>query len=289
MPKRGYTLIEMLLVIAIIAVLVGLLLPAVQKVRAAAARVSCQNKVKQIALATHNYETANGSFPAGNASLKDPFASLSWLTRLLPYLELEAVWQRTLLDCQMMPITYIAPPHTGLSTVITAFNCPADSRQSITHRSGSGTLIALTGYLGVSGAGTSPSDGVLYDGSSTKLIDILDGTSNTLLAGERPPSPEYSYGWWYSPSAPVVGEATLGVRSRKDPNNSATLGCSSNTYSYQNGDINNICDVHHFWSLHTGGANFAFADGSVRFLTYSADSVLPALATRAGGEVVSLD
>ena len=94
--RLGFTLIELLVVIAIIATLIGLLLPAVQKVRASAARTVCQNRVKQIALATHNYESAHGSLPPGHDSLESKTAGLSWLTFILPYMEHDAVWQNAL-------------------------------------------------------------------------------------------------------------------------------------------------------------------------------------------------
>ncbi len=162
--------------------------------------------------------------------------------------------------------------------------------------------MALTGYLGVSGLGSDPfilgsgyrMSGVIYGASRTKVTHITDGTTNTLLFGERPPSPDYQCGWWYMFSPVTIGLPYLPVRGMRGyADGSAGLpaygACPLGPYPYTRGDINNICDANHFWSLHTNGANFAFADGSVRFLAYSADSVLPALATRAGGEVVPGD
>jgi len=120
------------------------------------------------------------------------------------------------------------------------------------------------------------------------MIDISDGTSNTLLAGERPPSPDFFYGWWYSASSPVTGGAHFGVNSKRYAYDSSFSNCAPGPYAYVSGNVDNICDVFHFWSLHHGGANFALADGSVRFLSYSAAAIMPALATRAGGEVVAI-
>ena len=110
------------------------------------------------------------------------------------------------------------------------------------------------------------------------------------MIGERPPSPDFWLGWWYaSGSVDGSGDTALGVREFNGGTDPYTVACPKGPYNFRPGKVIEQCDAFHFWSLHSGGANFAFADGSVRFLTYSADSVLPALATRAGGEVVSLD
>jgi len=124
---------------------------------------------------------------------------------------------------------------------------------------------------------------------------VTDGLSNTLLAGERPPSLDLWYGWWFAGAgydqfptpdgmwgSSGTGDVVLGAR---EVRYAAYMGCPATKVGLQPGRLAEHCDQAHFWSLHPGGGNFLRADGSVRFLTYAADAVLPQLATRAGGEV----
>ena len=121
---------------------------------------------------------------------------------------------------------------------------------------------------------------------------ISDGQSNTLMVGERPPSPDFWYGWWYATgsSDASTGDVTLGV-AELNPTQasgiSSYLGdCPAGPYQYSAGK-NDQCDTLHFWSFHPSGANFALADGSVRLIPYSIDAyTLESLATRAGSEVI---
>ena len=122
-----------------------------------------------------------------------------------------------------------------------------------------------------------------------KLGDITDGTGNTLAIGERPPSPDFILGWWYAGwGQDQDGEAEMLLGTRTRNRYQRTPQCPRGPYDFAGGKLDNPCDAFHFWSLHPGGANFAFADGSVRFLAYSANSVLPELSTRAGGEIASI-
>jgi len=294
--RKGFSFLETLVVIGIIGVVLGILLPAVQGVRTAMSRTECQNHLKQLALASHQYEQVNGALPKGvNADQKDPLVTLTWMVYLLPYVEKEAVWQRALSDCQELPITYIGPPHEGLKTYIDIYVCPADGRLITLHRVTSdyagGTLVALSSYQGVSGTGTiSNNGGVLFSNSSIRMVDITDGMSNTLMIGERPPSQEYTYGWWYSISNDNQGSGILPIPNEVAGMDGANPGinCAKKSYPFGAGSLENICDAFHFWSLHSGGGNFAFCDGSVRFIPYSASDKLSVLATRAGGETISL-
>jgi prepilin-type processing-associated H-X9-DG protein len=283
----------MLVVIAIIAVLISLLVPAVQKVRASAARAQCSNNLHQIGLATFQFNDTNKVFPVGMRYQrnKDPYRYMSWLTQLLPHLDQGPLWLTTQQAYQQSLSPFKDPPHVGLSTVMPVFVCPVDWRAGevqIARRNN--YRVALTSYLGVSGKDLTTLDGILFRDSNIRLGDITDGTSNTLLAGERPPSTDFQFGWWYAGAGQRFTGSTemlLGVFEQNVQR--VTAGsCAPGSYPFAPGDVNNQCDMFHFWSLHPGGAHFLFADGSVRFLSYSAAPIMPALASRAGGETVEL-
>lgn len=148
----------------------------------------------------------------------------------------------------------------------------------------------LTSYLGVSGLNSVHPTGLLFLDSSVQLQDVRDGTSNTLLIGERPPSGDFRFGWWHAGKGQRhdgEGDSVLGVRTFSRVDYYGTK-CTLDPYHFAPGLITNPCSFLHFWSLHSGGAHFVLADGSVRFLAYSVDPILPALASRAGGESASL-
>lgn len=281
--RRGLTLLELLVVIAMIAVMLGLMFPAVQVLRASAHRTSCSNNVRQIGLALHAYHQASGSLPPGVRRPPDPFPYLTWHARLLPFLEQEPLWRQTQRAFATQQTFWIDPPHVALRTILPVYACPAEPR-----RQGSvpeGVTVAFTGYLGVSGLNRMTRDGLFFLNSQVRLQEITDGTSNTLMVGERPPSADLHFGWWYGGVGQAFdgsADSVLGVR---DVNVTFRApACAQGPYHYGPGRPAEMCDTFHFWSLHSAGAHFLFADGSVRFLTYSADAVLPALATRAGGE-----
>ncbi len=298
--SNGFSLIELLVSIAIISVLIALLLPGVQKVREAVNRTQCVNNLKQIGIAMHGYHDVYHTFPQAydaRALFLDPsltpdsaspnrvVLTKSWATLILPFIEQNNLDQ------------------AGYSTYherhVPIYACPSDNRAMnfYTGNEGFGRQ-GLTDYLAVTGTmtfngnpfaplGRPRCDGVVYESSRTRIADITDGTSTTVLVGERPPSPDLFWGWWTWSAF----DASLGVRNTFPVYVTTTdqppIFCTRMLPENYRASDNNNCDTHHFWSAHPGGGNWLFADGSVRFLSYQANPILPALSTRCGGEVVS--
>ncbi len=290
--RRAFTLIELIVVIAIISVLMGLLLSAVQKVRESAARTRCINHLKQLALASHGYHDSTGRLPPGQSLTGDQgrFKFLGWQARLLPHLEQATLWREIedAFSTDPKPLQFWGhPPHERiLATPVGLFACPSDARTP-GPASVAPFRFALTSYVGVEGTDHVQRNGCLFQDSSVKFSDVTDGTSSTLLIAERPPASNYKFGWWYrgwGQNQTGSAEMLLGAREI----NTSVNFCNEGPYSFQAGRIDRFCDVFHFWSLHAGGAHFAFADGSVRFLNYSASDIVPALATRSGGEAATV-
>lgn len=290
---RSFTLLELLVVLAILSVLLALTLAAVQRVRESANRARCFHNLLQIGLALHQYHDIHGQFPPGVSyrNGNDPQPFMSWQARLLPFMEQQALWEQTVRAYEQEPIFSVDPPHVGFALVMAVLACPSD-RRSMTVGQLYGLRFAFTDYLGVEGINQSRQDGILFLDSHIRFAQITDGASNTLAVGERPPSSDGWYGWWYggwgqdrNGSADMV----LGVREKNYSDYPPVrASCPIGPYQYGLGRDDNICDCLHFWSHHPGGASFLFADGSVHFLPYSAASIMPALATRSGGEAVGL-
>ena len=284
--RPGYSLIELLVVMGLVAVLTGLTLAAVQRVRAAAARTACADRLRQLGLALHNYHGTRGHFPPGVTvgSKEHPQDYMTWSARLLPYLERGDLWRQAEGAYGVYPDPFRAVPPHPLDVVVPAFLCPADPtsdqpRQVRTLR------VAYSNYLGVSGTRPRRRDGVLYADSRTQLNHILDGTSQTLCVGERPPSADGIFGWWYAGTGQGgdgSADSVLSVGER--PLSHWFEGCATAPGRFGPGDLRDQCSALHFWSLHPAGAHFLFCDGSVRYFPYTAADLLPALATRAGGE-----
>lgn len=288
----AFTLLELLVVLAILGVVSALTLAAVQRVREAASRMRCLNNLRQMGLALHQYHDVHGQLPPGVSYRdgKDPNPFMSWQARLLPFLEQQALWEQTLRAYKEEPFFQVNPPHIGYALVMPVFSCTSDPR-FLTVGQPYGIRVAFTDYLGVEGINQFRKDGVLFLDSHTRFADITDGSSNTLMVGERPPSSDGWYGWWYAgwgQSKEGSGDTVLGVREKNYALYPPVPNCPLGPYEYGPGRDENMCDLFHFWSHHPGGANFLFADGAVHFLPYSARPMMRALATRAGGEVVSL-
>ncbi len=306
MSKKAFTLVELLVVIGIIGLLIAMLLPAVQMVREAGRRTVCSNNVRQLALGLMNYESSHGQLPiglrtfegigSGDGGAANQYYGMSWITRILPFIEQNAMWESAVEDYRYSPIPFGS--HRGMQTVLPTVACPSDPASGQVQWTHEGYLVACTDYLGVHGTNYQTHDGVFTYDLPIRLGEIADGQSNTLLIGERPPSTDFWYGWWYATGSGSrsTGDVTLGVAELNLVHTPGGLGmgtylddCPPGPYRFTAGR-NEQCNTLHFWSYHSGGANIAMADGSVRLIPYSIEEpVMQALATRAGGEVVSLD
>lgn len=293
--RRAFSLVELLIVIGIVTLLLSLLIPAVQLVRAAWDRVACQAKLRQLGIALHQYHLDQGHLPAGFVppASGQRYPYLSWLARTLPYLSQDPLWRDIDAAYRLDPYPFHQPPHHALGRPVQAFQCPGDERvkaQQVTHE---GYLVGLTSYAGVNGINMNTQDGVLYRLSKVKFSDVRDGMSSTLMVGERPPGPDFWLGWWYvSGSNGLTGspEFLLGAQEINQVGKYDYLYCPPGPYRFSKGRWHYPCSIFHFWSPHPSGANFLMVDGSVHLLKYTAREVLPALATRAGGEVpIDLD
>ncbi|MFO0850372.1 MAG: DUF1559 domain-containing protein [Gemmataceae bacterium] len=287
---RGLSLIELVVVLAVLGVLAALVLGAVQRVRATAARAACGNNVRQLALAVQQYDAAHGALPQGCGYPYtrplvgyDRQAGLSWHTAVLPYLEQDALWAEADAAFRANPLgdDFVTHGRVGWH-VVRVFLCPTEHRERMAHME-----YGLTSYRGVAGTGVPRNDGVMHPGLRVRLPDVTDGTSNTVMIGEQPPGRDGQSGSWYGNWGATCCWAAqvfpAGILARAVYGS----GCDLATPSLAAGSPDDDCSSNHFWSLHPGGATFAFCDGSVRFLRYSAAAVLPDLATRAGGEAVA--
>jgi prepilin-type N-terminal cleavage/methylation domain-containing protein/prepilin-type processing-associated H-X9-DG protein len=294
----AFTLIELLVVIAIIAILIGLLLPAVQKVREAAARLQCANNLKQIGLACHSYHDANNGLPPGYMAAgpyvdgtSDTAPGWGWAAFLLPYVEQDNLYRQ-------LDFRQLVQNSPAVQTVVKTYLCPSDSppAAAFTVSDGFGAPLALaapSSYAATVGQDASEvadptGDGVFYRNSRTRFTDIIDGTSQTVTAGDRA----------WSQTEGIWAGAVPGTVTRPGPRNlwpSAT-GPAPALVLVHNNWVNITTDadggLDDFSSNHPGGVNLLFADGSVHFVrSITADGpahrAFWALGTRAGGEVIT--
>jgi prepilin-type N-terminal cleavage/methylation domain-containing protein/prepilin-type processing-associated H-X9-DG protein len=317
-PRRAFTLVELLVVIAIIGVLVALLLPAVQAAREASRRMKCQNNMKQLSLAWHNYHDSLGSLPSGCISTNE----LSWAVFVLPYFEQRGLYEKFSFAAGGYNSPAAAKNHLAMNKIST-YLCPSSIAEKmmvggnnyenaadfITDPAGypagrySPWTIHYYGNMGPLGAGVSgPYDqvgtnsgaydyasmeGVCMRNISYKLKDVLDGTANTFLLGENSKH-NIKYGsrfrsWVRGCSAQggVAPSNTAEVcpcRNIKDGINIPTL--ASNTL------FNSIT----MGSQHPGGCNFSMCDGAVRYVSQNVDlAVYRATASRNSGEPKTID
>jgi len=290
---RGFTLIELLVVIAIIAVLIALLLPAVQSAREAARRIQCTNNLKQIGIATHNYISANNVFPQGimyqiNPELMNScYTSGSWFLSMSQYFE-----QGNVYNAMNFSLNIFTPQNTTVSALGQSMLwCPSDSvitNSQFTYPAGTVVATPLTVYYSSYAASTgqwfqwfgltaasnaaaaacqfgtaypdTQTNGLIYMLSAVTLASVTDGTSNTILSGERAhgkfPIAEIScWNWWTSGN---YGDTMFTTFYPMNPFNKIPDFCCL--------DSGPDAYVSSASSFHPGGANFGFADGSVKFL-----------------------
>jgi prepilin-type processing-associated H-X9-DG protein len=293
--RSGITVLELVVVIAIITLLMAMIFPAIQLVRAAADRQSCLSRLRQIGIAQHNYHadytrfTPTGiALPTNRTFFSLTLAFVGWQAALLPYIEQDRLWHDTIADCLLEPLTFQSPPHRGQTTVVPLYVCPVDRRLLSVQAGDTGRPGALTSYLGISGGISN--DGIFGMRHGCRLEDIYDGASYTLMIGERPPPDTFKSGWWY----PALLDGAWPDFSEYQPwlrllmEIPAPRQIQFDAY-YRKGRTDNPLDRWHYWSLHPGGGNFLFAGGNARFIPYSARPIMVPLATRDGGDPVQLD
>jgi prepilin-type N-terminal cleavage/methylation domain-containing protein/prepilin-type processing-associated H-X9-DG protein len=302
--RRAFTLVELLVVIAIIGILIALLLPAVQAAREAARRMQCTSHLKNLALAMHNYHDTNGHFPAGFD--RDPYQTRGaaknhecwgWHAMLLPFIEQESLYdQLNVANMRLEEVIASSSSQTVtlMQTKISIFVCPSDAGgEEIAHTDrhfggGKGTNSAglgnwrpgITNYIGNRGVKDQPQSsldthGILFYDSDLRMAQIQDGTSNTFCIGERNtntcrsgswigvrnPDGAGSRGIWYN-----IGHSRAQINAPSPPIGwGSDKGCGEG-----------------FASNHPGGANFAFCDGSVHFLSDTIEFGTGAPAGRTG-------
>ena len=298
--RLAFTLIELLVVIAIISLLMALLLPAIQKVRAAADKMKCGSNLRQIGIALHNYHNDYLRFPSGYTTTQtyidgatDCSPGWGWSAMILPYLEQDNVHKA--IDFSL-PIT-ASQNQAAIANSIALYRCPSDelpSRSFAVTNAGNATLaiVGPSSYAATCGPDetecTDPTGlGVFFRNSKIRITDIKDGTSNTVLVGDRD---------WQHTNGTWVGAI----------NNGVVRAGQANVWKLATADAPCFVLVHNNWinittdadgglddfsSMHVGGVNLLFGDGSVRFIhSITIDGQdrydFWGLGTRNGGEVV---
>jgi prepilin-type N-terminal cleavage/methylation domain-containing protein/prepilin-type processing-associated H-X9-DG protein len=296
LKRSAFTLIELLVVIAIIAVLVGLLLPAVQRVREAANRMSCSNNLKQIGLAALNYESTYRGLPP-RCNVQAPYRG--WGPYLLPYIEQGNIANIYRYDLNFYDVAN-GPAVSAPIKVYTCPSAPPDRRDAIVDVNGNptGTIGAEGDYFAPNSVDAfwwaDPQKGNAADemqapamaqNTIRPLADITDGTSNTLLISELAGRPDY---WIKGVLQPTEGERFPSWWGPWASYNSAIYKTWTDDGQTPGGfctiNCNNSWGI---YSFHVGGANAVFVDGSVHFLPEGLNrDVFAGLVTRAGGEVI---
>ena len=278
--RGGFTLIELLVVIAIIAILIALLLPAVQQAREAARRSTCKNNLAQIGLALQNFEQQWERLPAGVVNPDGPIRweeqgqHISWTVLLLPYLDQQPAYERF----DQSKGVY-DPANADVRNIqISVYGCPSSPHSgSWGAETPTGQKMASSSYAGCHHHEEAPINvdqmGVFYLNSQTRYEEIRDGASNTIFVGEKVDT-RITLGWVSGTretlrnTSEINGPPRFEERDQQNPPPPLQVGG--------------------FGSFHTGGAQFALGDGSVRFLSENIDpDVLKNLGNRADGNLIS--
>ncbi|WP_417386160.1 DUF1559 domain-containing protein [Gimesia sp.] len=319
--KRGFTLIELLVVIAIIAILVALLLPAVQQAREAARRSQCQNNMKQLGLALHNYHDTFNGLPIGSAHR---YAS-SWMVAILPYIEENSLYNHWTFVGEMGGRTNYAPASTVAAfgdKVISTFQCPSSPLDNLS-RAAVSPRFSASSYVGISGAPTAKdpisttvgarcmqglygvvcSNGAMPPNISIQSREFTDGLSNTIIVAEQS---DYgidssgakvdlrnSWRWGFAMGAGAAGypgTSNWTTSSVNDCHNVTTIRYKVN-FKTKTNDAGGSLEYgtnNGVQSVHAGGAFVLRGDGSVKFLSESIDfdGILVPLAVRNDGMVL---
>jgi prepilin-type N-terminal cleavage/methylation domain-containing protein/prepilin-type processing-associated H-X9-DG protein len=244
----GFTLIELLIVIGMIAILIALLVPATQKLRASANRVQCVNNLKQIALAMHGYCNDNGAFPP---AFTTP-SNYGWGVWILPYVEQTAVWR--LLDPLELNGPSVLSVGTSTTLRLPVYTCPSDPAP--------GTLNSF--FLNYGRSNYIANEQICDINSTIGIGAITDGTSNTILAGERDMQQQVAGVW--GGNDPAAGGTQTVIGRPNWPINTPYAGGSACCAADAK------CTRFAFSSFHPDGANFAFCDGSVHFISTAIDT-----------------